>query len=57
MINDDGILLSADSNDNDVFFNRAFGNTVDINDQNITPPLNNFKGNKCDTSDPAGICN
>jgi len=55
---DNGIRLSGSSNDNDVFFNRAFGNgdgvlTFDINDEDA----NNFKGNKCDTSDPASICN
>ncbi len=53
----DGILLSADSNDNDVFFNRAFGNTIDINDQNVAAPPNKFKGNKCDNSNPLTICN
>ena len=48
------VFSSMDSNDNDVFFNRAFGNgNFDIEDQNA----NNFKGNKCDTSDPSGICN
>ncbi|MEI5907562.1 right-handed parallel beta-helix repeat-containing protein [Bacillus spongiae] len=53
---DNGILFSAGSNDNDVFFNRAFRNgdgtnTVDINDQDA----NNFKGNKCGTSIGANV--
>ncbi|MEW9500984.1 NosD domain-containing protein [Jeotgalibacillus marinus] len=57
-----GISLDDNSNDNDVFFNRAFGNgngntTFDINDQNITVPLNNFKENKCDISNKPNICN
>ena len=58
----DGIFLDATSNDNDVFFNRAFGNgdwvlTFDIEDLNVTPPLNIFKENKCGSSSPLGICN
>ncbi|MEW9503245.1 right-handed parallel beta-helix repeat-containing protein [Jeotgalibacillus marinus] len=55
---EDGISLSADSNENNVFVNRAFGNGdgitfFDINDQDA----NNFKGNKCDTSNQPNICN
>ena len=54
---EDGIFLSVNSNDNDVFFNRAFGNGVfpffDI--ENLG--TNNFKGNKCDTSNQPNICN
>ncbi|MEI5908519.1 NosD domain-containing protein [Bacillus spongiae] len=59
----DGIFLDANSTGNDVHFNRLFGNgdggftTFDINNQNIIPPLNNFKGNECDNSDPNGLCN
>jgi len=50
----DSIFLSVDSNENNVFFNRAFGNVnLDIEDDDA----NNFKGNKCGTSDPVGICN
>ncbi|MEI5906606.1 NosD domain-containing protein [Bacillus spongiae] len=50
----DGIFLEATSINNDLFFNRAFGNgDLDIEDEDD----NNFKGNKCDTSDPVGLCN
>ncbi|MEW9503253.1 right-handed parallel beta-helix repeat-containing protein [Jeotgalibacillus marinus] len=49
----DGISLNAASNENDVFFNRAFGNGLDIRDLDA----NNFKGNKCDTSNQPNICN
>ncbi|MEW9503249.1 right-handed parallel beta-helix repeat-containing protein [Jeotgalibacillus marinus] len=53
----DGILLEDDTNDNDVFGNRAFGNgNLDIEDLNVTSPLNNFKGNKCGLSVPGEIC-
>ncbi|MEI5906663.1 NosD domain-containing protein [Bacillus spongiae] len=56
-----GILLNTSSNDNDVFFNRAFGNgdgvvTFDINDEGNPGTNNNLKGNKCDTSSPEGLC-
>ncbi len=52
----DGLFLSSNSNDNDVFFNRTFDNvTFDIEDLNVTPPLNNFKGNKCGTSSGANV--
>ncbi|WP_367780747.1 NosD domain-containing protein [Jeotgalibacillus marinus] len=54
---EDGIFLNAVSNENDVFVNRAFGNGVlpffDI--ENLG--TNNFKGNKCDTSNQPNICN
>ncbi len=50
----DGIFLDLNSNENDVLFNSAFDNGMfDIEHQ----AANNFKGNKCDMSDPAGICN
>ena len=59
-LDNNGIFLDADSNDNDVFFNRGFGNggvgDFDIEDQNIIDP-NNFKGNKCGRSSPPEICN
>ncbi|MEW9502975.1 right-handed parallel beta-helix repeat-containing protein [Jeotgalibacillus marinus] len=50
----DGITLSANSNDNDVLFNRAFGN---MGDDISNFGVNNFKGNKCDNSNQFGICN
>ncbi|OEH93788.1 hypothetical protein BFG57_11440 [Bacillus solimangrovi] len=58
---ENGILFNDNSNNNDGFFNVALGNgnglnTFDINDQNITPPINNLKANICITSYPAGLC-
>ena len=52
----DGIFLENNSNDNDVFGNRAFNNE-DLDIENVNPDNNNFKGNKCGTSNQAGICN
>ncbi|MEI5908169.1 right-handed parallel beta-helix repeat-containing protein [Bacillus spongiae] len=57
MNEDFGILFRNLTNGNNVLFNRVFDNDLGINDLNIVPPLNNFIGNQCDTSNPDGLCN
>ncbi|OEH94411.1 NosD domain-containing protein [Bacillus solimangrovi] len=49
-----GISLSGNSNENDVFFNHVLGNgNLDIIDQDD----NNLIGNRCNNSNIASICN
>ncbi|MEI5906588.1 right-handed parallel beta-helix repeat-containing protein [Bacillus spongiae] len=57
MNTENGILLDANSKINNIFFNQAFNNgdgnvSFDILDEDD----NHFKGNKCGTSDPLGLC-
>jgi parallel beta-helix repeat protein len=53
----DGIHMSLDATGNTVTRNTVYGSGgTDILDGNGVPPANTYAGNKCDTSNPAGLC-
>jgi parallel beta-helix repeat protein len=52
-----GIYLAAGTQGNTVRGNKARNNGgIDIVDDTGNPPANTYKGNKCNTSTPAGLC-